>query len=166
MSNIFLERDLEDIIFENQEEVVKKGFPPFYKNVRRQFNMPYGGICDIITWEDPTENSFKCKIFELKRRELDINAVSQIIGYGRQVVEIFTNKKELSVDLILVGSDWDDNILNLFEWGVGVMFVNYDFCLDGIKFENLCLPTIFDYRKVYRYNPNKISDKQELFKTK
>ena len=36
MENDFLEKTLEDIVFENKENINKRGFPMLYKNLERQ----------------------------------------------------------------------------------------------------------------------------------
>ena len=133
---------LEDMIYDNQEFVQQRGFPVLYKNNFRQF--PIGTfVCDIISYE-MEGGLFKCKIFELKRGQLSVDALLQVIGYGEGIAKYaaWVFDKSL-IELHVVGFDIDDKVLKLAAWGLNVNIVTFEYRYDGIHFES------FDNAKDY-----------------
>lgn len=59
--NDFFEKTLEDIIIQNKDECIKRGFPSFYEITGRQCLLPSGSIVDIFSLEIPSENTIRCK---------------------------------------------------------------------------------------------------------
>lgn len=153
MPNDFLEKTLEEIIFENRDKVHGRGFPNFLANAKRQFIMPIYGTCDIFSWEI-SEKSFKGKIFELKKDKVDINTLSQVIGYGKQLDAILINRfQNIDISLYAIGNEIDTNVLNLAYWGLNVHIYTYDYSFDGLVFE-----------KVGNLNtPHKLSDPKAIY---
>lgn len=135
MPSDFLEKTLEEMVFFNQEEAINRGFPEFYKNTKNQFRLPSGKIIDIFSFEI-IDDVFYCKIFELKRDQINIQTAYQAIGYGREVAKLTGSYyKSKDIQLYLVGSDMDTEFFNLSSWGANFHAYVYQYKIDGIKFE-------------------------------
>lgn len=104
MANIFLEKTLEQIIYENRKVISEKGLPVFYENAKRQFCLPSGKIVDIFTWE-LDNGCLKFRIIELKREDIDDAAYWQILKYVNEFVNhIFGMFKKIEYSCVLIGS--------------------------------------------------------------
>lgn len=149
-----MEQTLEDIIMDNQELVVKRGFPLFYENVIRQFRLPSGKICDIVTFQ-VVNDEINCKIFELKKGELGIGALTQLLEYGAEFCKYASWAfKAVDIEIILIGNDISYDLFNMYLWGLNISIVTFDYKIDGIHFER------DNYRKLHP--PLFISNHMEL----
>jgi hypothetical protein len=129
------EATLEDMVINNIGFVQTRGFPKVYDKTVRQFKFPTGRVCDVLSYEI-VGNSLNCKIFELKRGELDISALLQVVNYGADVVRYsFFNFEKINIELYLVGSDVDTDLFTLCAWGTNVKIITFDYKVDGIHFE-------------------------------
>lgn len=139
MPENFWEATLESMIMDSPDVVQVRRFPQIYKVLKNQFRLPTGKICDIITFEI-VDNRLSVKIFELKREELSLSALKQLMDYGETVVR-YTDKQfnSVNIELYLVGYNFDAEIFTLFSWGVNVGLITYQYKADGIHFE-LWLP--------------------------
>jgi len=80
----FLERDLEDIIFEvDNEKLRERGLLIVGKKIRQPNLTPYG-IADIISYRRDN-GSLLIQITELKRKEINADTLLQALGYARAV---------------------------------------------------------------------------------
>lgn len=67
----FLETDIEQIIFDNRNDLHNRGFIKFLKNTNRQHRLPSGKIIDLITFQ-VDDDAIRFKVIELKRGEINI----------------------------------------------------------------------------------------------
>src|SRR5713226_7639066 len=126
MPDDFLEKDLEDIIMANKSEIVQKGFPAFYKHVKRQFYLPNGKKIDILTFEISDDNVLKCKVIELKKGVADLQTLLQLLGYVEAVLALTIHHfNEVQIEPIIVGKDSDNFVPMLLSWGIECTLVIY-----------------------------------------
>jgi len=143
MDSSTYEAALENMILSNIEFAQLRGFPDVFANTKQQFRLQTGKVCDIFSYEI-IGNSFSCKIFELKRGQLGISSLLQVVEYGIDTAKYSVHSfEEVNIELYLVGADINNEILNLFGWGVNVNIITYEYKFDGIHFENLSLPGTF-----------------------
>lgn len=129
------EATLEEMIMNNLGFVQTRGFPKVYNKTIRQFRFPTGGICDVLSYEI-VDNCLNCKIFELKRGELDIAALLQLLDYGADLARYsYFNFEKVNIELCLVGSDISAELFTLCAWGIDVKIILFDYKVDGIHFE-------------------------------
>jgi len=134
--NNFLEKTLEQIIMSNLDKMPSKGLDIFYKNTVNQiaFNT---NIADIFTWEE-IDDVLYCRIIELKKEHVDLNAFKQIFNYKYDLF-IFIHKnymhiKDIKIELILIGCTFKDD-LDLISAYVGLRLYEYTYGIDGIVFK-------------------------------
>jgi hypothetical protein len=148
----FLEKTLEDIIYNNLKEMSTRGLDLFkrrgsYFSVSRQVGLGGYGVADLITvewsqtvWE--TGRYITVTIIECKLNTIDINAYMQVQRYKTAINSILDefdlSRTELIVKTVLIGSELSTKgdfvyVLN-GDKDCDVYTYSYDF--DGIKFEN------------------------------
>lgn len=129
------ESTLEGMIINNIGFVQMRGFPELHSTINRQFLLPTGKVCDIFSYE-LKDNTFNCKILELKRGELGIAALLQLIEYGELVAKhsVWSFDK-VNIELYLIGSEINNELLSLFGWGLNVKLLTYEYKFDGIHFD-------------------------------
>jgi RecB family endonuclease NucS len=138
MPNDFFEKTLETIIMENQDIVVEKGFPAFYKHTHRQFILPNGCKLDILSYEITADAVLKCKIIELKRATCDLQALMQVLNYAKIFYQLTINYfNDVEIIPIVVGSETSEFISTMMAWGLKVNQVNYEYTVNGISFLEL-----------------------------
>ena len=159
----FLEKDLEQIIFESgMDSLRERGL---YINGKRLRQVKIGnyGIADLITFERPFYDGAKREyfnpgritIYELKKDHIGISAFLQAIAYAKGINRYLQKKDKddkYIIDIRLIGRDIDKNgsfcyipqILNVHnqyydlksnitEQGT-ILFITYDYTIDGLKF--------------------------------
>lgn len=137
------EATLEEMVINNLGFVQLRGFPEVYAKNKRQFKLPTGKVCDIFSYE-LIDNELRCKIFELKRGEIGIAALFQVLEYGETIAKCsFGAFEKINIELYLIGSDLSVELFNLFAWGLNVKILTYEYKVDGIYFEELEPPGIF-----------------------
>ena len=171
MATKFLEKNLEDIIFESDADELSERGLEIYGKLYRQFNLGKYGIADLVLYhkceydiEKRSSHRADClvTVFELKRKLIDINALMQAVRYVTGL--IFYNKKHyknytFQYKIVLIGSEIDSKPEFLYfpeliisnyqntqldiDKIVGIEFVKYSYGLDGIN---------FDYPYPYLYN--------------
>ncbi|HDZ04865.1 hypothetical protein LCGC14_0371090 [marine sediment metagenome] len=154
----FLEKDLEDIIWDNIkdkesiENLINKGFPIYYPNkIFRQFKIGAYGIADVITFERPRWNIKKehaipatITVYELKKDLVSTNTFLQALRYIkgiRNYLEKREFKYPVTYKIICIGSDvnMDDDIIYLVDFLLNsntLIFeiYTYDYSINGIGF--------------------------------
>lgn len=156
----FIEKNLEDIIFEsNRLELIKRGLDVRGKMLR-QLKIGNYGTADLVTiqkpyfypkteWTNPHHNSsFLVTIYELKKEKIGILAFLQAIRYAKGIKSWFEKSKyygDYSVDLkiVLIGNEIEKDsvfsyIPDIFETQGerSVELFLYQYKIDGIHFEN------------------------------
>lgn len=135
MSNIFLEKTLEDIVYDNAHTVHLKGLPIFYKMVDRQFLLPSGKKIDLLTWEITDADTIHFKIIELKKEEITESAYWQALEYYSEFLEcIIGHFKHFNAEVILIGTDKGRKPSLAVNISNNVSIFTYHFTYDGIRF--------------------------------
>lgn len=137
MPSDFLERTLEDIIYESRATIHERGLPPFYKNTKRQFRLPSGKTIDIFTWEiDEKDSSFYARIYELKKELLTEAALLQILGYYEEIFcAVKVDYKTVVIENILVGTAYTNTLRKIQHITDDIKMFSYKYCYDGVRFK-------------------------------
>lgn len=137
MESNFLEKDLEDIIFENKYKIHERGLPILYEELERQYHIN-GKRIDLLNYECGDDNSINFTIFELKKGKIDFNAYSQIVDYFfDQCIFTKKHKKILKANLVLIGNSFDENVLLSCILSDIIELYVYKYDYDGIRFQKV-----------------------------
>ena len=148
----FLEKDLEDIIWESDKEKLDQRGLPIYGKLIRQLNIKGYGIADLVEWsiqKDPYSRTLNVTIYELKKDKIGISALMQSIYYARGIqryLEFRLKNLKFTINIVLIGSSLDltgsfcylpDLICNDCSYGLlnTIQYYTYDYKIDGIYFE-------------------------------
>jgi hypothetical protein len=150
----FLERDLEDIIYNASfSDLAKAGLSVIGKRFR-QLKIGNYGISDLVTAsimaDDYGEKYYKITIYELKLNNIDLNAYLQLVKYATGILSYMRERTELNVviDFVLIGKkiSQDSPILYFNQLihnhlpnegysGLGDLnLYTYTYNIDGLKF--------------------------------
>jgi len=143
----FLEKDLEDIIWDNlffQEDVENLNnrglecvnYTPFKS---RQLRIGNYGICDLITLERGHE-SLQVNIYELKKDEVNIDGIIQLSRYVTGCKRYLRSRfpeMEIFIRPIIIGrsihnGDWVYLFNSLYNT---ISVYTYEYGLDGLQFD-------------------------------
>jgi hypothetical protein len=135
----FLEKNLEDIIFEADNEKLKERglFIPGKK--KRQVRIGNYGIADIVSWTS-TPNRLEITVFELKQKTIDATALMQAFRYKVGIERYISSRKPklwFEVNIVLIGKEIGkgDFCYMLSEYSNFYTYT-YSYGIDGIKFES------------------------------
>jgi len=136
----FLEKDLEDIIFNTPiEKLGERGLYLATPSIRkRQVYLGNYGICDIIFVQRREDHLF-IQLFELKKGLLNFDAFKQALGYARGIqVYLKSRKIKSHVQINLIGKELckNDALTYLPNVVQNVMIYTYNYGFDGIFFNN------------------------------
>lgn len=135
MINDFLERDLEDIVYENKGKIHERGFPFLLDNTIRQFYLPSGKKIDLFSYSI-LEDSISCKIFELKRECLMPPHITQVLDYSTEVYyHLYPGYKNISVERYIIGNDLSEATKSLIEDIINLDVYLYKFGFNGLFFK-------------------------------
>jgi|SRR6185369_4645310 len=130
----FIEKTLEDIVFENKETICERGFPFLLDHTFRQFYLPSKRKIDLFSYSI-NEQSFSCRIFELKRECLMPKHILQVLEYA---LEIFYNLKpyyDVHIEKFIIGNDIDKPTAALIEDKLDFEAYTYRYCYNGLFFK-------------------------------
>jgi hypothetical protein len=161
----FLEKDLEQIIYETPNEELRKRGLLIYGKKKRQLRIGKYGICDLITFstgdyneynptsynEETKDYIFSCQnvkyldidIFEFKKDKVGISAFLQAIGYAKGV-ERYLNRRmsnEFKINVTLIGRrvDLDSTFVYLTDIisseNFNLRLYTYDYDVNGLNFK-------------------------------
>lgn len=150
----FLEKDLEQIIFETRNEILmEKGLYISGKKIR-QLKIGNYGISDIVTITRPNfiqsedaenkgcfDDVLLIEIYELKQDKISVSAFLQACGYYKGIIEYLRCKRKLNfgyrININLVGKSIDtfSEFIYLSDIFDNVLFYTYDYRHDGISFQ-------------------------------
>lgn len=137
MPNDFLERTLEDIVFERRDNVHEKGLPIFYKNAARQVRLRCGKVMDIFTWEI-NENILTARIIEFKREEIKEAAYWQALDYFMELwADTLSHFDNYNVEIILIGTKISEKVEIAMMTSNMVRAFTYEYGFDGVEFREL-----------------------------
>lgn len=133
----FLERNLEDIIFENKETVSERGLTFFLDNTLRQFVLPSGKKIDLFSYSI-NGTSLSAKIFELKKDCLQYPDLIQVIEYESELYRnIYHNFSDIHIEKILIGNSTDKTTEYLAQDMLHLEVFTYKYMMDGIYFKRI-----------------------------
>jgi len=163
MGTKFLEKDLEDIIFESDKNELRKRGLHIYGKIYRQVRIGNYGIADLIEVKRiPSEivngrmgefaSHLDITIYELKKDKIDFNAFMQAVKYAKGISRYFKKHRHnirVQFRIVLIGSEISMNddftyITDMFTPDISsafyspainfVTFYKYKYNFDGIYF--------------------------------
>jgi len=149
----FLEKDLEEIIFNADSEALEeKGLQVNGKRFR-QLRIGNYGIADMVTFDKSMGNEDKIgyiiTVYELKKDKIGISAFLQAVNYVRGIKSYLLSRNSkipVSFAIVLVGRSLDKDgslcfLTDLIYSGQNfrkelssLEFYTYSYCIDGIEF--------------------------------
>lgn len=143
----FLEKNLEDIVFETDNYfLTERGFPISTNGLKlRQVRLANYGIADIVNIYRPySDHKRWIAVYELKQEKVTVSAFFQAIRYIKGIKR-FLQSKNINPEIfnyciVLVGKEIDTkhdfvylpDIINSFNLSVHIVQYQYEF--DGIRF--------------------------------
>lgn len=136
MLNDFLERTLEDIIYNNRRSIHTRGLSKLKSNAFRQVILPSGRKIDILGFEI-NDGVLYCDIYELKREVINADAICQAFNYYTELkfitANFFTN---IVAKIIMVGRRYEPvSIIDALPVPINVF--TYEYYMEGIKFKEI-----------------------------
>lgn len=162
--NDFLEKNLEDIIYDNQNDISKRGFNEILQITERQFRLPSGKIIDLLTL-DIVGDVLCVNIIELKKGVIDSAAFFQGLNYYNEFLSIVLGCfADVKAELILVGNSATQEIRDLLPLNAPVVPYLYKYDYDGIYFTKVHGSFIKEVIPIYNemYVQNTISDSTSI----
>jgi len=159
----FLEKDLEQIIFESGRDSLRERGLPINGKLFRQLRIGNYGIADLVTFTRPMYDGPKRKyfvpgqitIYELKKEQIGIASFLQSLNYVKGIQRYLEKKGKSDkyiINLVIIGKELDqtgsfcyinhllsinndyyDLESNISESGE-ISFYTYEYNLDGLKF--------------------------------
>jgi hypothetical protein len=142
----FLEKELEQIIFEADNDQINERGLPIWGKKYRQLRIGNYGIADLITVQRfyrpfCNEHEFVISIYELKRDRINISTFLQILSYAKGIKSFFESRFncDLSIIIYCVGKhmDMESSYIYLSEFLDGhtqLRNYTYKYEIDGIRF--------------------------------
>ena len=151
----FLEKDLEQIIYEVDNSSLRSRGLYIYGNKLRQTRIGNYGISDLITIDKEYNTELigfvddkpvygetpvlLITVYELKKDEINLNTYHQAVRYCKGIISFLDKRKfnfEYKCSITLVGRTMcEKSILSyLPEIHDNINIYTYDYALDGIKF--------------------------------
>jgi hypothetical protein len=156
----FLEKDLEEIIFNaSSEQLLYKGLD-VVGHRKRQLRIGNYGIADMVTFDRQEiwcekDRIINITVYELKKDKVGISAFLQAIKYVRGIKTYIENHRRknirISFNIVLIGRTLDTEgslcfLPDLIDWdtftcgGLGkldkVSYYTYSYGIDGITFKS------------------------------
>tara|TARA_R110000803_G_C11936685_1_gene316054 strand:+ start:204 stop:668 length:465 start_codon:yes stop_codon:yes gene_type:complete len=142
----FLEKDLEDIIFNApNSELGNRGLPITGLKIR-QIRLGNYGISDLITINKKIKRKkgviighcIDIIVYELKKDEVNKDTLSQLLRYMKGVHRYMKAFKSVEYTLqgVMIGKSTHDDIIYLSDVSEFEIF-NYDYDYNGISFEEV-----------------------------
>lgn len=151
----FLEKDLEQIIFETENDLLNERGLDISGFKKRQIKIGNYGIADLVTIQKTYDYYNKVipelniTIFELKKNEISINTFLQAIRYLKGIKSFLNKRKSyynVNYKIVLIGDSIDKNSdfifltdlidSNRYGTSFSLEFYTYDFDFNGITFNS------------------------------
>lgn len=165
----FLERDLEDILFNSdRNKIQERGLRCFYyDSIFRQVNIDSYGIIDLVTIKI-SKGLILIHCYELKNKKINAATFWQTIRYIKAIKHVVSNynlKNHLVVVLgVMIGREVDQEGEFCFLPTINsdISMFTYSYGVDGISFDEI---TDSYVRTGYNYSFNltKLTKTQSLF---
>lgn len=150
----FLEKDLEEIIFNTPKEILSQRGLPIFGIKKRQLRLGKYGIADLVTIERDSlyfDSHYIITVYELKKDKIGISSFLQVLGYTKAIktyLEDFRKITNFTIKIVLIGKELDTTgsfcyIPELFTNNSGfsplgqiidVNFYTYSFDINGFSF--------------------------------
>lgn len=134
---ISLEKQLEDIIFDNRDNINERGFMQFLGKSFKQYVLPSGKKIDLLTY-DKMDNEIFLNIIEIKKDDISgRNGVVQAYEYASEMAETLFSLNiadTIYLKVVLVGYDLKDLPIMRFMTFLPDIYTYKIDTLDGIKF--------------------------------
>jgi hypothetical protein len=135
----FLEKDLEQIIFETDHDDLYDSGLPVYGKVKRQLRIGNYGVADLVTFSREGQDVLRITIYELKQNEVGVSTFGQAIRYAKGISQYILNhrKKNLSLhfEFILVGKSFQKgDFIYMTDFIPNLRVFTYEYEFDGIYF--------------------------------
>lgn len=148
----FLEKDLEQIIFEaDNDQLQERGLEIKGKKIR-QLNIGNYGIADLVTFERnyiPSwrGHSITITVYELKKDNINISTFLQALGYLKGITRYFEKTglfdgETINYGIVCIGKTFDTNstyayLTDFLQYEqFSLKNYIYDFKIDGITFSD------------------------------
>lgn len=145
----FLEKNLEDIIFETPNNLLAERGLKIAGKKFRQLKIGNYGIADLITFNRHTSfhssgvyQSVTIQIFELKKDILDLNALTQAYRYKKGIqkyleIRSLFNSIDVDFEIIIVGKEINSNgdWVHLLDSIYEAEAYQYSYNFNGISFK-------------------------------
>lgn len=167
MATSFLEKNLEDIIFESDRNELSDRGLYISGKLFRQFNLGKYGIADLVMYtkneyddedKSPYNAEYLVTVFELKKGKIDFNALIQafryvvgLIFYNKEhykdntfqyKISLVGSKIDISEEFLylpeLITSDYADPKIEIDKI-IEIEFIKYSYDLGGVNFKNIFL---------------------------
>jgi len=141
----FLEKNLEQIIYETSNDKLESRGLDINGIKRRQQSIGNYGISDLITIErDCYQDKLQITVYELKKDQINMGTFLQGIRYCQGISNYISKHKEwivCDIHLTLIGSSFESNsgfiylpnVISNRYFNLNLYTYQYDF--DGIKFK-------------------------------
>ena len=141
----FLEKELEQIIYEADFEALEERDLTVFGKRMRQLRIGNYGIADIVTFErgtiSPFDTALTITVYELKQNKIDLNSLSQAIRYCKGIARYihYWRNKEINIrfNIVLIGKEIAGGDFIYFpDFVRDLKLLTYTYGIDGIKFKN------------------------------
>ena len=142
----FLERDLEDIVYNADKEFLRKRGLHVRGIVKRQLSIGGYGIADLVSFErgayfpgDNFRDKHLITVYELKKDRIDAETLYQAFRYATGIKRYlhYNRKIEANIRVVLIGRKVHENsdFTFLFDFIRPIVKVyTYEYLADGIYF--------------------------------
>lgn len=143
----FVEKDLEEIIFNSDLSKLRQRGLNLHGKLKRQLHIGKYGIADLVCFKRTyLEGScipvLKITVIELKPNNISLSAMMQAVGYARGIQDYLEHHKcelEYSIDIMLIGKTIDkkSNLTFLPSIFENLSFYTYKYGIDGLIFDSI-----------------------------
>jgi hypothetical protein len=143
----FLEKNLEDIIFNTPNELLQERGLSINGQKKRQIKIGDYGIADVISFYlDRVVNYdssyviyLHIEIYELKQNKIDYNALKQVVRYRKGIEHYFKKRGgniQTSISIKLIGNEIDkSDFVYLIDYVDNLSCYTYSYDFNGINFK-------------------------------
>lgn len=136
----FLEKNLEDILFDaNNQKIAERGLF-LYGKKKRQVRIGNYGIADLVAYYTCDEKLF-ITVYELKKDKVGIETLLQAMNYVKGI-DWYLKRRNFSFETVfrikLIGKEIDtgNSFCYFPDFFPNVELITYEYKFDGIRFYN------------------------------
>ena len=136
----FLEKNLEQIIFESDKGELENRGLSIYGKLYRQLKIGNYGIADLVEFSR-YRSCLTVTVYELKNDIVNVNTLNQAVGYLHGIQQYLDRRGINYTDnsIVLIGSDYDKetNFVYFSDIFNNLRILTYDYTLTGIEFTDV-----------------------------